>query len=269
MNNATIHVVVTGGSRGIGLGLARNFLKHQCSVTICGLNENRLDYTLKTLKKDFPDSIISGFVSNVTNRNDVEQLYKKAVEANGNIDIWVNNAGRGQEMENAWDLEPDKYENIIATNITGMIHGSLTAIKHMEKQGYGRIYNMEGFGSDGTIQRKITVYGTTKRAVRYFSRSLAMEAEGTGVMVGTISPGMVITDFITSPLQNQSTEEQEKTKKIFNILGDKVETVTPFLVKQMLKNNQNGARIEWLKKPKIIWRFLKSPFKKRDLFKAY
>lgn len=266
MDNNAKHVLITGGTRGIGLGLAVNFLKQDCDVTISGLNEKRLKETLSTLKKDYPNRDIYGFVSDITNRKEVEKLFTNAVEAVGSIDIWVNNAGRGQEMEYAWDLESEMYANIISTNITGMIHGSLTAMTHMIKQGFGKIYNMEGFGSDGMIRSKMTLYGTTKRAVRYFTRSLAKEAGETNVKVGTISPGMVITDFIMKPLEKQSIEEQEKTRKIFNILADRVETVTPFLVDQMLKNNKNNARIEWLTKPKIMWRFITSSLIKRDVF---
>jgi len=268
MDKEILHVMVTGGSRGIGLGLVNNFLKQNCNVSFSGLNERRLKETLNILKKEYPDRKISGFISDITKRKDVEQLYSDAVNANGNIDIWVNNAGRGQEMEYAWDLDPEKYSNIISTNITGMIHRALTAITNMIKQGYGKIYSMEGFGSNGMIQPKISIYGTTKRAVRYFMRSLAREAKETNIIVGTISPGMVITDFITGPLEKQSKEEQEKTKKIFNILADRVETVTPFLVDRMLKNNKNSACIEWLTKPKIMWRFLTAAFNKKDLFSS-
>jgi short-subunit dehydrogenase len=169
-------------------------------------------------------------------------------------------------MDFAWDLEQEKYTNIIDTNITGMIHGSLTAVLNMKKQGYGKIYNMEGFGSNGMMQPKIAIYGTTKRALRYFTRSLSKEVKNANILIGTISPGMVITDFITSPLKNQSSEEQNNTIKIFNILADKVETVTPFLVKKMLQNTKNGVSIEWLTKSKIIWRFLTSSIFKRNVF---
>ncbi|MDA3938548.1 MAG: SDR family NAD(P)-dependent oxidoreductase [Spirochaetia bacterium] len=269
MINNTIHVVITGGSRGIGLGLTTNFLKQNCDVTISGVNETRLENTLTKLQNDFPNRKISGFTSDITNRLEVEKLCDMASNAIGPIDIWVNNAGKGQNMEYSWDLDIDTYTDIISTNVTGLMHGSLAVMNRMIKQGYGKIFNMEGFGSNGMIRPKMAVYGTTKKAVRYFTKALSKEAENTNVLIGTISPGMVVTDFIIKPLQNLSQEEQEKTIKIFNILADRVETVTPFLVERMLKTKKNGSRIEWLTNFKIFRRFLKSPFTKRDLFTNY
>jgi short-subunit dehydrogenase len=265
MDDKAINVVITGGSRGIGLGLAINFLKKNCNVTISGVNETRLKNTLQELKKKFPDQKISGFISNITDRTEVEKLCERALENNGSIDIWVNNAGKGQNMEYSWNLDIQTYTNIISTNITGLMHGSLAVMNKMIKQGSGKIFNMEGFGSNGMIRPKMAVYGTTKQAVRYFTRALAKEAENTKIIVGTISPGMVITDFITEPLKKLNQEERKKTIKIFNILADRVETVTPFLVEKMLKSTTNGIRIEWLTKQKIFWRFLTAAIFKRNV----
>ena len=268
MDYKAINVVITGGSRGIGLGLAINFLKRNCNVTISGVNETRLQNTLAKLKKDFPNRRISGFISNITDRTEVERLCERALKENGSIDIWVNNAGKGQNMEYSWNLDIETYTNIISTNVTGLMHGSLAVMNKMIKQGSGKIFNMEGFGSNGMIRPKMAVYGTTKQAVRYFTRALAREAENTKILVGTISPGMVITDFITEPLNQLSKEEREKTIKIFNILADRVETVTPFLVDRMLKTTTNGIRIEWLTKPKIFWRFLTASIFKRNVISS-
>lgn len=266
MDKKALHIVITGGTRGIGLGLTINFLKRNCNVTISGINGKRLKSTLTKLEKEFPHRKISGFISDITDRTEVEKLCDKAADNTGPIDIWVNNAGKGQNMEYSWDLDLDTYTNIISTNITGLMHGSLAVMTRMIKQGHGKIFNMEGFGSNGMIRPKMAVYGTTKQAVRYFTRALSKEAENTNVLIGTISPGMVVTDFITKPLETLSKNEQERTKKIFNILADRVETVTPFLVDRMLKATKNGIRIEWLTKFKIFRRFITALFIKRDLF---
>ncbi len=268
MDNKAINVVITGGSRGIGLGLAVNFLKRNCNITISGVNKTRLQNTLIKLRTDFPNQKISGYISDITDRTEVEKLCERALEDNGSIDIWVNNAGKGQNMEYSWNLDMKTYTNIIATNVTGLMHGSLAVMNKMIKQGSGKIFNMEGFGSNGMIRPKMAVYGTTKQAVRYFTRALAREAENTKILVGTISPGMVITDFITEPLNQLSQEKRKKTIKIFNILADRVETVTPFLVDRMLKTTTNGIRIEWLTKSKIFWRFLTAPILKRNIISS-
>jgi short-subunit dehydrogenase len=134
----------------------------------------------------------------------------------------------------------------------------------MRKQGGGQIYNLEGWGSDGKRRNALTVYGTTKRAVRYFTRGLADELEGESVLVGTLSPGMMVTDFLTAPMVGM--EDAEPMRRIVNILGDRPQTVAEYLVGKILGNRRNHAYFVWLTTAKIIGRFLMAPFRKRDLF---
>ncbi len=115
------------------------------------------------------------------------------------------------------------------------------------------------------MREKMTLYGTTKSAVRYFTRSLAKEANKTPIIVGTLSPGMVVTDFLMKSITLDSAEA-ERNKKVFNILADEVDTVTKFLSQRILKNKTNNVHIAWLTKGKVIWRFARSPFAKRGLF---
>ncbi len=109
------------------------------------------------------------------------------------------------------------------------------------------------------MREKLTIYGTSKSAISYFTRSLAIEAEKTNIKVGVLSPGMVATDLLRKSLN-------EKNRKIYNILGDKVGPVAYFLVREILKNDKNNANIRWLTGPKVMGRFIKSVFRKRDIF---
>ena len=124
---------------------------------------------------------------------------------------------------------------------------------------------MEGFGSNGMVQEGMASYGATKRAVNYLNKSLRKDVAGTGVQVCTLSPGIVITDLLISDYDTSS-EEWQRVRRIYNILADKVDTVTPFLVDGILKSAKDGAKVEWLTTPKVIGRFLTARFKKRDLF---
>ena len=124
---------------------------------------------------------------------------------------------------------------------------------------------MEGAGSDGRVMAGLGVYQSSKAAVRSLNKSLTAETKDLPLIVGSLSPGMVLTDMLLDPYENDP-DGQERMKRIFNILADKVETVAPWLVDQILKNKKTGVRIEWLTKSKIIWRFATSSFSKRDLF---
>lgn len=110
---------------------------------------------------------------------------------------------------------------------------------------------------------KLLLYQLTKRALKFMTTGLVQATEDSPVNIGYLSPGMVATDLLR---EGYSPSEWERVKRIFNILGDRVETVTPYLVEQILANNQHGARIAWLTTPKIIWRFATARFRKRDIF---
>ena len=96
----------------------------------------------------------------------------------------------------------------------------------------------------GVKHAGLKIYGTSKYAVHYFTESLALEAKETPVIVGSLRPGMVVTDLLTERYKGRP-EEWERAKKIFNIIADKVENVTPWLAKRMLAN-QNKCLNELL-----------------------
>jgi short-subunit dehydrogenase len=137
----------------------------------------------------------------------------------------------------------------------------------MIKQGYGAIYSMEGLGSDNRIQEKTILYGTGKCALTYFMRGLSKELKGTGVIAGRLSPGMMLTDFITKTPDGEPSEviSDERFKKIFNILADRPETVARYFVPKILQNAKNGVQIRWLNGGKAAWRFMTAPFRKGRL----
>lgn len=259
------HIVITGSTRGIGLGLTKRFLEQGCIMTINGTSDEHVQNTLNNLRELYPNSKVNGLSGSTTDYHKMELLWDYAANTFGNVDIWINNAGIDQERKQFWLVHPNNYQNVIETNIVGVMNGSQIAFKKMLEQGYGQIFNMEGFGSDGMKQNKMTIYGTSKRAVRYFTNSLAKEAKKTKVQVSTLSPGMVLTDFLLKSLEDKNNEEIIKTKKVFNILADHVDDVTAYLSKKILENTKNNAHIAWLTSRKIILRFLTAKIKRRNI----
>jgi hypothetical protein len=85
------------------------------------------------------------------------------------------------------------------------------------------------------------------------------------ILVGSLRPGMVATEFITDQYIGRE-DEWERTKPILNVLADRVETVTPWLAKEILNNEKHGATITWLTRGKLMGRFLTSRFRKREVF---
>ena len=259
-------IIITGGTRGIGYGLADNFLGLGHQVVISGRSRDSLDRVVEKLGDLHAPDRVGGFPCDMRDYQGVESLWRFAEERFGEIDIWINNAGIGQSQTDFWDLDINLIKDLVDTNITGAMYGARVALAGFKKQGRGALYNMEGLGSDGRQVEGLTLYGTSKRALNYLTDSLASEVKGTDLIVGALSPGMVLTDFILSRYEGKDPSEWESARRIFNILADKVETVTPFLVEKMLKNQKNGARIMWLTPGKAFWRFLTAGFSKRNLF---
>jgi short-subunit dehydrogenase len=111
----------------------------------------------------------------------------------------------------------------------------------------------------------MAAYGASKRAVTYFTKALLKDTKGTPVQVGLLSPGIVATDLLTGDYDGQP-EQLAKAKRIFNILGDRVETVTPWLADRVLATSKTGAHVQWLTRPKAFGRFATAAVRKRDIF---
>lgn len=114
----------------------------------------------------------------------------------------------------------------------------------------------------------LSIYGTSKRGLTYFLEATAKEIKEKNlpIQIGALSPGIMITNFITHSLGEDEFELPEKTKKVYNILGDYPDVIAKFLVEKMLKNNKPFARINWLTNRKAAFRFMTRAWNKRDFF---
>ena len=228
-----------------------------------GLSPSTVDQVIEKLSAKHGAGRLNGAAADMADWAQVEALWATAVTQFGQVEIWINNAGLGHDILPMWQLPPERVKTIVDTNILGLMYGSRVAIHGILAQGRGQLYNMKGAGSNGHVRNGMTVYATSKAAVHLFSQALIQEPAGTAVQVGTISPGMVVTDLLLDPMHTDPAIFV-RSKRIFNILSDRVETVTPFLAQKILENDRNGVRIEWLTRPKMFWRFLSAPFSKRN-----
>jgi NAD(P)-dependent dehydrogenase (short-subunit alcohol dehydrogenase family) len=262
-------IVITGGTRGIGQGMAREFLRRGHNVCITGRSQRSVDEGLQGLKADAGDAKLIGIPCEVADLGQVQAVWDGVEGGFGGVDIWINNAGIANIMQDFDGIEKQEYDNVVNTNIIGTFNGCKVALIGMKQQGHGQIYNFEGFGSDGRTGNGLSIYGTTKRAVTYFTEALIKEYKDSPVNVGFLSPGIVITNMTLAEADHLPPERWEKTKRIYNIIADKVETVTPWLVEATLADfGKHGSRLAWLNTPKAMGRFFKAFVlrQKRDLF---
>jgi len=262
-----VNVVITGSSKGIGFGLAKSFVERGHNVVVSSRNNDAVESAVSRLS-DLGKGQVAGKSCDVATYDDVQTLWRFAKSTFGNIDIWINNAGITNRRANLVELAASEIPRVINTNLIGLINGNKVAIAGMMEQGKGKIFNMEGFGADGMVQPGMSIYGMTKRGVRYFNKAMASEYKNSGLIICTVDPGIVVTDFLTKDLYDSASEEFEKRKKFLNLLGDHVEDVAPGLVTKLIAANKSGKAVRWLSPSQVLVRFVKSFFVKRDLFQS-
>lgn len=258
-------IVITGSTRGIGYGLAEAFLARGAAVMVNGRSSQTVAQAQAQLARSYSPDRIHGCAGSVSDLDAVEGVWTATEDRWGGVDIWINNAGMGHDVEPAWEVLPERMEAVVTANVLGTMYGSRVAMRGMLEQGHGFIYNMAGFGATGRTRPGMSIYSTTKAGVRHFTNALIEETADTPVRVGLLSPGMVVTDMLMEPVGRQKAADRARTERVFNILADRVEEVTPWLAEQILANEKHGAHIRWLTTPKIIWRFLTAPFRERDV----
>ncbi len=267
MNN----VVITGSSTGIGLGLAKELLRRECRVVLTSFARAELEAAHGKIASEFGSDRVMAHACDVSNFDEVEELWNIASENFGDIDIWINNAGVSNSTAPVWGVEPAEMKTVVNTNIVGTLYGFRVAMNGMMKQGAGHIYNFYGHGSwDEFAPPGLTIYGTTKRAVRYFTEACILETKDTPVHVGWMMPGLVMTDFVKKVVTAvPEGPARDQVKKMISVIADTVETVTPWLAEELLKNVEagtHGAELNYMPPEKAEARKNDPEYLKRDLF---
>ncbi len=262
-------VVITGNARGFGYEMTKLFREKDYNVVLCDINETELNNAKTKLNNITSKGKILSFKVDVTKEEDVTNLINNTLKEFGSIDIWINNAGVNQPNNAIWELETKDINRLIDIDLKGTILCTKCIMPIMIKQKSGSIYNVEGYGSNDAKMLGLSIYGTSKRAVTYFTEALAKEANerNTNVNIGKITPGIMITNFIDTSLgDGKKIDLPEKTKQVYNILGDYPETIANFMVNKIINNNSNNVKFTWLTGRKAFYRFLTAPFNKRNFF---
>ena len=258
-------VVITGSSRGIGFGLASAFIERHCGVVVSGATMESTQNAVSTLAQSAEKDQIVGVSCDVRQHDQVQALWDRAVTAFGKVDVWINNAGLSGPSRKLWEQEPEDLQQVVATNLLGVLYGSRVAVRGMLAQGFGQIYSLEGLGSDGRWVPGLSLYGTMKYGLKYLNDALIKETRETSIIIGALRPGMVVTDLIVDPYRHRP-QDWKRVKPIFNIIADRVEVVTPWLADRILGNHKTGVRFNYSPAWRLLLRFLSTAFKRRDIF---
>ena len=186
-------ILVTGASSGIGAAMARLFAREGARLVLCARRLDRLERMAEEIRAAH-DAEIHLHPLDVRDRKEVDLLMARLPEGWRTIDVLVNNAGLSRGLEPFPKNDPDDWDEMIATNISGLLHMTRQVLPGMVARRRGDIVNI-GSTSSHEVYPNGAVYCATKHAVDAISRGLRMDLADTPVRVIQISPGMTETEF--------------------------------------------------------------------------
>ena len=183
---------VTGGSRGIGLAIARALVADGAQVAITGKSDAHLSAARPQIEAEGPASVET-LKADVRRYDDVERALSAVVARFGGLDILVNNAGIGIFADVA-DMTPAQWSEVIDTNLTGVFHVCHAAIPHLRRRGGGAIINISSLAGKNAFT-SAAAYCASKSGLNAFSEALMQEVRHDNIKVSYVMPGSVSTGF--------------------------------------------------------------------------
>lgn len=181
---------ITGGSRGIGKGIALRLAEEGAKVAIIDINVEALNETASELKEK--GYVVFAKQANVTNREEVEEAVDAVASAFGSIDILVNNAGIIRDNL-LFKMTDDDWEQVMDVHLKGSFYAARAAQKYMVEQRFGRIINISSTSALGN--RGQANYATAKAGLQGFTKTLAIELGKFGITVNAVAPGFIETEM--------------------------------------------------------------------------
>lgn len=195
--------LVTGGSKGLGKAMARGFAEAGADIIICSRHQEELDAAVPEILEG-TESKVKTFVTDMTNRQAVDDLAKAALAAMGRVDILVNNAG-SNVPENIEAVTDDNWDRIIELNLSSCMAMSRALVPQMKERKWGRIIHISSvMGLTSKAGRGC--YSATKSALIGLARAMALELGPYGITCNCIAPGPFLTDL---PMSVLSKAEQD------------------------------------------------------------
>lgn len=180
--------VITGGTRGIGFATAEEFLKEGAKVVIFGSRPETVEAALKNLGKK-----AAGYSPKLTNKNELEKVFKEIAEKFGGVDILVNNAGTASKTPFS-EYSEEEYDKVADLNIKSIFMVTQAALPYL-KESHGVVLNTSSMVSIHG-QPSGFMYPASKFAVNGITKSLARELAADGIRVNAVAPGIIETDMM-------------------------------------------------------------------------
>lgn len=221
--------LVTGSTSGIGLGIATAFAQQGADIVLNGFGDAaEIEKVRAGLASQHGVKVIYDG-ADLSKGSAVRELVENAVRQMGRIDILVNNAGI-QHTALIEDFPAEKWDAILALNLSAVFHGTAAALPHMKKQGFGRIINIASAHGLVASANK-SAYVAAKHGVVGFTKVTALETAGQGITANSICPGWVRTPLvekqITALAEKNGVDQETAARDLLSEKQPSLQFVTP------------------------------------------
>jgi NAD(P)-dependent dehydrogenase (short-subunit alcohol dehydrogenase family) len=209
------NAIITGGSQGLGLEIARTFVREGANVLICARDEAMLQRAASDLNVTYE-------TADVSRELDCARVVNRAVEAFGSIHILVNNAGIHGPKGRIEDVDWPEWVHAIEINLLGSVLMCRNVLPHMRRQRYGKIIQLSGGGATKPLPR-MSAYAASKAAIVRFTETLAEEAADDHIDVNAVAPGAL------------------NTRLLDDMLGAGAENLGEGMIQRLVEQKANGG----------------------------
>lgn len=206
-------VLITGGSRGLGLALAKELGARGSRLALCARHEQELEEACKRLADDGIDA--AGFTCDISNASEIQPLISRVLDRFGKIDVLVNNAGH-IKVAPLESLECSDFEDAMNVMFWGPVNLTLALLPHLRRQGAGHVVNITSVGGRVAVPHLLP-YSCAKFALVGFSTALSTELTSQGLHVLTVIPGLMRTG---SYLNAEFKGKEKNEFAWFSLLGN-------------------------------------------------
>ncbi len=207
--------LVTGSTSGIGLGMAIALARRGCNLVINGFGDaGGIARLVASIAGEHSDQAVfeSGDLSKVA---DIENLMKRCADVHGGVDILINNAGI-QHVSRIEDFPVERWDAVIALNLSAVFHATRLALPGMRQRGWGRIINIaSAHGLVASAEK--SAYVAAKHGVVGLTKTTALETATTGITCNAICPGWVLTPLVQKQIDEWAKRDNipvEKAKEL-------------------------------------------------------
>ena len=219
-------ILITGATSGIGLATAKKLANKKNQLILCGRRQRKLDEISNEISK-ITNVLTLRF--DVSNKEEVNKVLENLPKEFSSIDILINNAGNAHGLDTIQEGSLDDWDNMIDSNVKGLLYVSRVLIPKMIVKQNGHIINI-GSLAGREVYEKGNIYCATKHAVNAISKAMRIDLNKTGIKVSEINPGLVETDFSNVRFKGDSDRAEKVYLGYKALQADDIADIIEFVI---------------------------------------